>query len=79
MNLGDFQAVQTEMEPKLAAFSDKINQNAKLFARIEKIDSTLKPLVAQRQLSALHRLEQTRIDPTEPIDPDERAARFSRD
>ncbi|MCM2332978.1 MAG: M3 family metallopeptidase [Anaeromyxobacteraceae bacterium] len=30
----DFQAVETEMAPKLAAFSDQITQNPKLFARI---------------------------------------------
>jgi peptidyl-dipeptidase Dcp len=37
MNKGEFQAVETEMEPKLAAFDDKITQNAKLFARIESV------------------------------------------
>lgn len=33
----EFQAVETEMEPKLAAFSDKIYQNADLFKRIEAV------------------------------------------
>jgi len=33
----DFQAVELEMEPRLAAFSDKIVQNAKLFERIAKV------------------------------------------
>lgn len=37
MNTGDFQAVQTEMDPKIAAFSDKITQNEKLFKRIEAV------------------------------------------
>jgi peptidyl-dipeptidase Dcp len=38
-NLNDaaYQAVQAEMDPKLAAFNDEIVQNTKLFARIEAI------------------------------------------
>ena len=34
MSTDDFQAVETEMAPKLAAFSDQIVQNEELFARI---------------------------------------------
>jgi peptidyl-dipeptidase Dcp len=34
MNTPEFQAVETEMAPKLAAFRDRITQNAKLFERI---------------------------------------------
>jgi peptidyl-dipeptidase Dcp len=34
MNTPEFQAVETEMAPKLAAFRDQITQNAKLFGRI---------------------------------------------
>jgi len=37
MNSADFQVVQREMAPKLAAFSDKITQNEKLFKRIETV------------------------------------------
>jgi peptidyl-dipeptidase Dcp len=37
MNSADFQVVQREMAPKLAAFSDKITQNEKLFKRIEAV------------------------------------------
>jgi peptidyl-dipeptidase Dcp len=37
MNTGDFQAVEREMRPKLAAFSDAITQNAALFARIDAV------------------------------------------
>src|SRR5262249_15286572 len=33
----DVQAVETEMEPVLAAFNDRIYQNAKLFARIDAV------------------------------------------
>jgi peptidyl-dipeptidase Dcp len=34
MSTADFQAVEREMQPKLAAFSDKIYQNSALFGRI---------------------------------------------
>jgi peptidyl-dipeptidase Dcp len=37
MSTPDFQAVEQEMEPKLAAFSDKITQNEALFRRIEAV------------------------------------------
>jgi peptidyl-dipeptidase Dcp len=37
MSTPDFQAVQREMAPKLAALNDKIVQNGKLFTRIESI------------------------------------------
>ncbi|HEY9487979.1 MAG TPA: M3 family metallopeptidase [Chryseosolibacter sp.] len=37
MSSPDFQAVQREMAPRLAAFSDKIIQNEKLFKKIESI------------------------------------------
>jgi len=33
----EMRAVETQMEPKLAAFSDKISQNAELFKRIESV------------------------------------------
>jgi surface protein G len=50
-----------------------------LYARIAKIDSTLKKAIELQQMSSLRRLEQTRIDPTEPLDPDERAAGAGRE
>ena len=37
MNVGDFQSVETEMEPKLAGYRDQISQNEKLFRRIEAV------------------------------------------
>jgi peptidyl-dipeptidase Dcp len=37
MSSPDFQAVQREMAPKLAAFGDKITQNEALFKRIEAV------------------------------------------
>jgi len=40
MSTPEFQAVEREMAPKLAAFSDKIFQNEKLFARIAKVYET---------------------------------------
>ncbi|HEU5180204.1 MAG TPA: M3 family metallopeptidase [Candidatus Polarisedimenticolia bacterium] len=40
MSTPDFQAVEREMAPKLAAFQDKITQNEKLFKRIEAVYQT---------------------------------------
>ncbi|HEX4909175.1 MAG TPA: M3 family metallopeptidase [Permianibacter sp.] len=37
LNLGDMPAIQRELAPKLAAFSDEINQNEALFQRIEAV------------------------------------------
>ncbi|HYI07929.1 MAG TPA: M3 family metallopeptidase [Thermoanaerobaculia bacterium] len=37
MNTSEFQPVELEMAPKLAAFSDRITQNEKLFRRIEAV------------------------------------------
>ena len=37
MNSPEFEPIEAEMEPKLAAFLDKINQNTKLFKRIETV------------------------------------------
>ncbi|MES2033856.1 MAG: M3 family metallopeptidase [Pseudomonadota bacterium] len=37
MSSPEFQAVETILDPKLAAFGDKITQNEKLFARIEAV------------------------------------------
>jgi peptidyl-dipeptidase Dcp len=37
MNTQEFEPVETEMEPKLAAFYDQITQNEKLFKRIEAV------------------------------------------
>jgi peptidyl-dipeptidase Dcp len=36
-NLPEFQAIQTRLDPKIAAFQDKISQNPKLFARVDAI------------------------------------------
>jgi peptidyl-dipeptidase Dcp len=40
MNSAEFQQVEREMAPKLAAFSDQIVQNEKLFARIARVYET---------------------------------------
>jgi len=37
MNLGEFQAVEREMGPRIAAFHDAVTQNARLFDRIEAV------------------------------------------
>ena len=47
-----------------------------LFGRMRRIDGSLKNQVAASEERMLRRLRQTRIDPTEPIDPQERADRF---
>jgi len=51
MSSPDFQAVQREMAPKLAAFSDQITQNEPLFKRIEAIYNSAekKKLNAEQQ------------------------------
>ena len=47
----DYQKVQDEMDPKLAAFNDEVVQNAKLFARIEAVykSPSLKALSSEQQ------------------------------
>lgn len=50
MSTPDFQAVETEMEPKLAAFHDQILQNEPLFKRIEAVYTSLeKPTLTPEQ------------------------------
>jgi hypothetical protein len=49
-----------------------------LHGQIVKIDASVKKLSEFREAASLRRLEQTRIDPTEPLDPQERAERFER-
>ena len=51
MSTEDFQAVEREMQPKLAAFSDKIFQNAPLFLRIAAVYGAMDNLTpVQRRL-----------------------------
>jgi peptidyl-dipeptidase Dcp len=40
LNLGEFQALESAMAPKLAEFSDAITQNSRLFARIEAVHAS---------------------------------------
>ncbi len=51
MNTPEFQAVQREMAPRLAAFNDKITQNEALFKRIEAVYNSpeKKKLTAEQQ------------------------------
>jgi hypothetical protein len=76
--------VQAEWERATHAKTDLIKREALqtyyklLYARILKIDGSVKKLADLRQTASMHRLEQTRIDATEPLDPDERAERFER-
>ena len=49
MSTADFQAVERDMQPKLAAFSDKISQNVALFARIADVYAARENLAPVRQ------------------------------
>ena len=49
MSTDDFQAVEREMQPKLAAFSDKIYQNVPLFARIQAVYASMGSLTTVQQ------------------------------
>ncbi len=49
MSSAEFQAVEREMQPKLAAFSDKIHQNAPLFARIAAVYGSMQNLTPVQQ------------------------------
>jgi hypothetical protein len=76
--------VQAEWDTAMKAKTDLEKREALkryyklLYARILKLDSSVKKVAELRQQSALRRLEQTRIDPTEPLDVQERAERFER-
>lgn len=50
-----------------------------LNARIRKIDGSLSKVAIERESTATRRLGETRIDPTEPLDPDERSDRQRRE
>lgn len=51
MSTPEFEAIQSDLEPKLAAFSDKIMQNAALFKRVEAVYNSpeKKKLTAEQQ------------------------------
>ena len=54
MSTDDFQAVERDMQPKLAAFSDKIYQNAALFARIDAVYGSMQHLTPIQQRLCWH-------------------------
>jgi peptidyl-dipeptidase Dcp len=57
MSTPDFQAVESEMEPKIAAFNDSITQNQQLFKRIEavyKSPAKAKLTPEQQRLTSRH-------------------------
>lgn len=57
----EFQDLETELSPKLAAFRDRIIQNAKLFARIKAVHDGAQGLTAeQRRLTWRHYVSFTR-------------------
>lgn len=80
---------KAERDPKLQAELDRAN-SAKtdyekreglrtyytmLYDRVAKMDPSLKKRALEARVRMTHRLDQTRIAPTEPIEPDERFAR----
>jgi peptidyl-dipeptidase Dcp len=54
MSTDDFQAVERVMQPKLAAFSDKIYQNVALFARIARVYGQMQHLTSIEQRLCWH-------------------------
>jgi peptidyl-dipeptidase Dcp len=54
MSSAEFQAVEREMQPKLAAFADKIHQNEALFRRIAAVHESSQHLTAIQQRLAWH-------------------------
>jgi peptidyl-dipeptidase Dcp len=54
MSTAEFQAVEREMQPKLAAFADKIHQNDALFRRISTVYETSTHLTAIQQRLCWH-------------------------
>ena len=54
MSTDDFQAVERDMQPKLAAFSDKIYQDAALFARIDAVYGSMQHLTPVQQRLCWH-------------------------
>lgn len=54
MSTPEFQAVEREMQPKLAALSDKIFQNTRLFERIATVYQAAAPLNAVQKRLAWH-------------------------
>jgi len=61
MNNDEVQAIETEMEPKLAAFSDRIIQNSKLFARIAAVYAARDQLALTPEQQRLLWLRYTRF------------------
>ncbi len=61
MNDAEVQAIESEMEPKLAAFSDRIVQNSKLFARIAAVYAAREQLILTPEQKRLLWLRDTRF------------------
>ena len=78
-------AVQTEWERAHNMRTDYEKREAlksyfnRLYGRMRKIDGSLKKRIAVDEQRSMARLSQTRVDPTEPLDPQERSERFGRD
>ena len=61
MNDAEVQVIESEMEPKLAAFSDRIIQNSKLFARIDAVYAARDQLTLTPEEKRLLWLRDTRF------------------
>jgi hypothetical protein len=74
--------VQAELERASTALTDYEKREALkayynlLYGKIEKLDRSLKKRVDVLRKQSIHRLEQTRIDPTHPVDPVEQGDRL---
>ena len=74
-------AIQTLWEESRRAPTDYEKRDAlrryyiTLYKRILAFDNGIKPLVDERRRVSLHRLDQTRIDPTDPLDEEHRQRR----
>jgi hypothetical protein len=84
---------KVSLDPKIAGELEKAN-NAKtdlekreglkqyytlLYGRVVKLDRSLEKRATALKARLIHRLAQTRIDPTEPIDPGEREERLAQE
>ncbi len=78
-------AIQSELNRAQAARTDFVKREAMrsyyklLYARMTKIDASIKPRIAIALAQSLHRLEQDRLKPSEGLDPQERRDRDERE
>ncbi|MDB6174345.1 MAG: hypothetical protein JWL59_3656 [Chthoniobacteraceae bacterium] len=77
--------IQSELGRAQAARTDFVKREAMksyyklLYARMTKIDASIKPRIDAALTQSLHRLEQDRLKPSEGLDPQERRERDERE